>query len=357
MELVLSMTALSAETLSEHELIDAARDGDDRAFEELYARYSGRITGFIHARVRDHGRSEDVAQEVFISALRRLRASSQEIQFKPWIYEIAKNACIDEHRRTRRVHEVSFDGGDDETGPPRLPSRAPTPPAAVETKQTLTDLRGAFGGLSDSHHQLLVLREFEGLSYDEIGERTGMSRQMVESALFRARRKLTEEYEELASGRRCRQIQSTIDDGRALSASSLGVRERRVFARHLAHCQACRVSAHLAGVDETLVTRRRIGAKIAALLPFPLWHWPRGSARSRQCGGAGRRSSGRAERCHTPPSRPPPPARRGRRGRGGARAGRRRGRHRSRRHPRRASIQPCGRSVRGLPARPPPSPP
>src|SRR5665213_4203907 len=120
MELVLSMTALSAETLSEHALIDAARDGDDRAFEELYARYSGRITGFIHARVRDHGRSEDVAQEVFISALRRLRASSQEILFKPWIYEIAKNACIDEHRRTRRMREISLDGDDHEAGPERL---------------------------------------------------------------------------------------------------------------------------------------------------------------------------------------------------------------------------------------------
>jgi len=282
MEVVPSMTSLSAETLSEHDLIDAARDGDDRAFEELYARYSGRIVGFIHARVRDHGRSEDVAQEVFISALRRLRASSQAIQFKPWIYEIAKNACIDEHRRTRRTREISLDSGTDESGPSVLPSRAPTPPAAAETKQRLTDLRGALGGLSDSHHQLLVLREFEGLSYDEIGARTGMSRQMVESALFRARRKLTEEYEELASGRRCRQIQSTIEDGRALSARSLGVRERRVFARHLAHCQACRVSAHLAGVDETLISRRWVGAKVAALLPLPLWRWPWTSGRARQ---------------------------------------------------------------------------
>ncbi|MEO8966999.1 MAG: sigma-70 family RNA polymerase sigma factor [Solirubrobacteraceae bacterium] len=278
----MSMTALSAETLFEHDLIDAARNGDDRAFEELYARYNGRITGFIHARVRDHGRSEDVAQEVFISALRRLRSTSQPIQFKPWIYEIAKNACIDEYRRTRRIREVSLDSGDDESDSSVLPSRAPTPLATVETKQRLTDLRGAFGGLSDSHHQLLVLREFEGLSYDEIGARTGMTRQMVESGLFRARRKLTEEYEELASGRRCSQIQSTIEAGRALSARSLGIRERRVFARHLAYCQPCRVAAHLAGVDETLVRRRRIGAKIAGLLPLPLWRWPWAAGRSRQ---------------------------------------------------------------------------
>ena len=174
MALMLSMTALSVEALSEHDLIDAARDGDDRAFEELYARFRERIGGFIHARVRDHGRAEDIAQEVFISALRRLRASDQPIAFKPWIYEIAKNACIDEFRRVRRVREVSARAG-------RRRSRRSAPAAfarpharaAVETKQRLTDLRGAFGGLSESHHRLLVMRELEGLSYDEIGARTG----------------------------------------------------------------------------------------------------------------------------------------------------------------------------------------
>ena len=86
---------------TEHELVAAARAGDDRAFEELYSRYRERILAFILSKVRDHGRAEDIAQEVFISALRRLRASDSEIAFKPWIYEIAKNACIDEFRRAQ----------------------------------------------------------------------------------------------------------------------------------------------------------------------------------------------------------------------------------------------------------------
>jgi RNA polymerase sigma factor (sigma-70 family) len=278
--LTLSMTSMTPSTCSEHELITAARRGDDRAFEELYARYRDRIGAFIRSRVGDYGRAEDVAQEVFISALRRLRASDRPIHFKPWIYEIAKNACIDEHRRTRRAREVSLEIDEEAGGPRPLLSLAPTPPAAVETKQRLDDLRGAFGGLSESHHQLLVLRELEGLSYEEIGVRTGMSRQMVESALFRARRKLTEEYNEIASGRRCQQVQGAIEDGRALSLRSFGLRERRQFARHLAHCQPCRMTAHLAGVDESLVKPGRIAAKIAAFLPFPLWRWPWGGARA-----------------------------------------------------------------------------
>jgi len=268
---------------NEHDLVAAARDGDDLAFEALYARYQQRISAFILSRVHDHGRAEDIGQEVFISALGRLRANQQTISFKPWIYEIAKNACIDEFRRRQRNQEVSLDADQELTSGRRgLLSVAPTPPAAVESKQRLDDLQGAFGGLSENHRQLLMMREFEGLSYDEIGTRTDMSRQMVESTLFRARRKLTEEYDELASGRRCGQVQDVIQSGRAVTMRSFGIRERRQLSRHLAHCQPCRREALLAGVDQALVKPRSIAAKIAALLPLPIWRWPwrgRGAAK------------------------------------------------------------------------------
>jgi RNA polymerase sigma factor (sigma-70 family) len=288
---------------SEQELVAATRAGDDRAFEELYARYRDRISGFILSRVHDHGRAEDIAQEVFMSALRRLRGTDRAIAFKPWIYEIAKNACIDEFRRGSRAREVPLESDGefvvDHQGAGL--SSVPTPPAAVESKQRLNDLRGAFGGLSASHHQLLVMREFEGLSYDEIGSRLDMSRQMVDSSLFRARRKLSEEYQELASGQRCEQIQTAIDGGRLRSVTSLGLRDRRRFARHLSHCQPCRHAALMAGVDETLVKpRTSIAAKIAALLPFPAWrlsrrsHGTKAANGSHQMAGAGSAGLGSA---------------------------------------------------------------
>jgi RNA polymerase sigma factor (sigma-70 family) len=262
---------------SEQELVAAIRAGNDRAFEELYAQYRERIFAFILSKVHDHGRAEDIAQEVFMSALRRLRGADQAIAFKPWIYEIAKNACIDEFRRGSRAREVPLesDGGEFVVDSQKSSvSSVPTPAAAVESKQRLDDLRGAFGGLSATHHQLLVMREFEGMSYDEIGQRLDMTRQMVESGLFRARRKLNEEYQELATGQRCEQIQTAIESGRLRAVSTLGIRDRRRCARHLAHCQPCRHAALMAGVDETLLKPRSIAAKIAALLPFPLWRLP-----------------------------------------------------------------------------------
>jgi RNA polymerase sigma factor (sigma-70 family) len=275
---------------SEQQLVAAIRAGSDPAFEELYSRYRERIFAFILSKVHDHGRAEDIAQEVFMSALRRMRGSEQTIAFKPWIYEIAKNACIDEFRRGSRAREVPLES-DGEFVVDRQKSAisaVPTPLAAVESKQRLDDLRGAFGGLSSAHHQLLVMREFEGMSYDEIGERLGMTRQMVESSLFRARRKLSEEYQELASGQRCEQIQTAIEGGRLRTVRALGIRDRRRYARHLAHCQPCRHAALMAGVDETLLKPRSIAAKIAALLPFPLWRLPWGSkgAKAASTGGS-----------------------------------------------------------------------
>ncbi|MFL5859563.1 MAG: RNA polymerase sigma factor [Solirubrobacteraceae bacterium] len=275
---------------SEQELVAATRTGDDRAFEELYSRYRDRVFSFILSKVRDHGRAEDIAQDVFMSALRRLRRSDQAIAFKPWIYEIAKNACIDEFRRGSRAREVPLES-DGEFVVDRRPaalSAVPTPPAAVESKQRLDHLRGAFGGLSAEHHQLLLMREFEGLSYDQIGDRLGMTRQMVESSMFRARRKLTAEYQELASGQRCEQTQTAIDAGRLRSAKGLGIRDRRRFARHLSDCQLCRHAALMAGVDEALVKPRSIRTKIGALLPFPLWRlsWRSRGARTASAGGS-----------------------------------------------------------------------
>jgi RNA polymerase sigma factor (sigma-70 family) len=258
------------------DLVRRVRGGDDRAFEQLYQRYHRRITGYIQGMVHDHARAEDVAQDVFVSALRRMRETDRPIAFKPWIYEIAKNACIDQFRRSRRAEEVSYDS-DEGMGAAdygRMVSGDAAPESRLESKQRLEDLRGAFGGLSEAHHQILVMRELEGLSYREIGERLGMSRPSVESTLFRARRRLTEEYEELVSGARCQRIQAIIAGA---ETAVVGARDERRLARHVSHCQPCRRQARLAGLDVSgagAPVRRRI----AALLPLPLFLRRRWSA-------------------------------------------------------------------------------
>ena len=279
---------------SDDGLVAAVRRGDDRAFGELYSRYGRRIVSYIFGMLGDHGRAEDIAQEVFISALRRMRATERPIAFKPWVYEIARNACIDEFRRTRRAQEIPLDSSDESDGAERrLESWTGLPDAALERRQQLDDLRGAFRGLSESHHKIIVLRELEGLSYTEIGTRMGMTRPVVESTLFRARRRLGDEYEEIASGRRCHQVHAVIDAGGEKAVLALGVRERRRVARHVAHCQPCRRYAHMAGVDDSVLKAPGLLEKIAALLPVPAFlRWRRGGTDKQTATASGSHSAG-----------------------------------------------------------------
>src|SRR3954471_18505093 len=204
--------APSVQGPSDQQLVARVRRGDDRGFEELYRRYHRRIAAYVVGMVKDHARAEDVTQEVFVAALRRMRQTERPIAFKPWIYEIAKNACIDAYRRGRRSREVSFDGEDELSAfePGRLVVAAPQPDAAVHAKQELDDLWSAFGGLTDPQHEILLMRELEGRSYSDIAQRTGMSRTAVESTLSRARKRLEQEFEEVASGERCLRVEATI---------------------------------------------------------------------------------------------------------------------------------------------------
>jgi hypothetical protein len=122
---------------------------------------------------------------------------------------------------------------------------------------------------------VLVLRELEGLSYMDIAARTGMTVPMVESTLLRARRRLSQEYDDIASGRRCEQVHAVVDTGGQTAFDALGLRERRRFARHIAHCQPCSRYAHAGGIEPGTRVPPLV-KKIAGLLPFPFARWPFG---------------------------------------------------------------------------------
>jgi RNA polymerase sigma factor (sigma-70 family) len=248
------------------ELVAAVRQGDDAAFEELYARYRPRISSYVRGMLRDQGRAEDVTQEAFFSALRRLRETDSEIDFKPWIYRIARNQAIDHHRRTSRAEEISMDAerGLRPSDHNRLVDAA-APDRALVAKERLDHLCGAFDELPDLQSRVLVMRELEGRSYREIADELELTRPAVESALFRARRRLESEYEELSEGRRCAGMGTTI--ARLAEGVGTGADQARL-ARHARRCSVCRCRARELGV-EPLSRLARARAKVAALLPLP----------------------------------------------------------------------------------------
>jgi RNA polymerase sigma factor (sigma-70 family) len=259
--------ATAGTEVADADLVAAVRAGDDAAFEELYRRYHKRISAFVCGMLRDEGRCEDVAQDAFMSALRRMRATDAEINFKPWIYQIARNAAIDSYRRTSHAVEVSMDADDGlrASDRSRLVGLEGGPDAALVTKERLSHLQGAFDELSDVHTKVLVMRELEGMSYREIGEKLDLTRPAVESALFRARRRLESEYEEIADGRRCQAMRATL--ARMVQGTHRGAEEHRL-ARHVKRCHSCRHRARVLGItpQTALGTLRD---KAAALFPLP----------------------------------------------------------------------------------------
>jgi len=266
------LTAAAATEVADDQLVAAVREGSEEAFELLYRRYRPRIVAYVRGMVGDHARAEDIAQEAFMSALRGLRDSAQEISFRPWMYEIAKNASIDHLRRARRGAEVSIDADDfspQEEG--RISQSVSGTDAEAARRKELESLQMAFGDLPESQHQILVMRELEGLSYDRIGSRLGLTRGAVESQLFRARRTLRDGFDDIDTGERCVRMRVTME----ATADGLrtGMRERRRLTMHLRDCADCRRTAVTIGLDDlALAAARDRGSalrRIAGLLPLP----------------------------------------------------------------------------------------
>jgi RNA polymerase sigma factor (sigma-70 family) len=262
-----TVAVVSNAVVPDAELVRRVRGGDNRAFEELFRRYEARIRAFVVRRVGDRARAEDLTQEAFLSALRHLRATDSEIAFKPWLFEIALNATIDQHRRASRAEEVSVDQRErlrpSDRG--RLVGLA-APETEALTKERLQHLQGAFDELSETHHRLLVMRELEGRSYREIGEQLQLSQPAVESALFRARRRLASEFEALAAGHRCL---SVLDDIVSIAEGAEARAPQRRLARHARRCSSCRLRAREMGV-EPFPRYSAIRSRALALLPIPL---------------------------------------------------------------------------------------
>ncbi len=182
------ITAATSTPSREEELVAAAQEGNPYAFEALFRRYREPITGYVRARVRDDGRTEDIVQEIFFSAHNSLPTLGRPRAFRSWLYQIAQNACLDEARRRNRTDALIL--GWDEFPPPdeRIVTHNPSPEHQLSQKQELADVTHAIDELPTAQHDALVMRELEGRSYEEIGRRMSLTPAAVESVLFRARR-------------------------------------------------------------------------------------------------------------------------------------------------------------------------
>ncbi len=179
----------------EHALVERLRQGDRRAFDELYRQHEERIWRFL---VRLSGRRDDAAdlfQETWIRAARHAHRLEPGSRLAPWLYTIARNA----HRSARRFVLFDFRKRDALALEPQ--ERPPTPDAQLDTERLARRVDEAFGGLTEAHREVLLLAAVEGLPHAEIAVVLGIREDAVRKRLSRARAELAAALEKLeASG-------------------------------------------------------------------------------------------------------------------------------------------------------------
>jgi RNA polymerase sigma-70 factor (ECF subfamily) len=167
-------------------LVGRCRGGDIRAFEQLVERHRDVVIR-VAARIVGPSDAEDVTQDAFLRAFHRLERFRGDATFRAWLLQIAHNAAVD-HLNRRRGEPVE-DNGEHE-GSVREVDRMPA--ERLEQRERARRLERKLRGLSPEHRAVLVLRDIEGLTYDEIAQITSAPLGTVKVRLHRARRDLIE---------------------------------------------------------------------------------------------------------------------------------------------------------------------
>ena len=186
---------------TDQQLVQRAQRGDLRAFDLLVLKYQGRIAALVSRYVSDAGEVEDVTQEAFIKAYRALGKFRGDSAFYTWLYRIAANAAknhlVAKGRRPGADATIEDAEGFDEGG---LLSESASPEALAMGGELAEVVESALNALPDELKAALMLREFDGLSYDDIADVLGCPVGTVRSRIFRAREAIDQRVKEQLSG-------------------------------------------------------------------------------------------------------------------------------------------------------------
>jgi RNA polymerase sigma-70 factor (ECF subfamily) len=169
----------------EAELIDRSRKGDSEAFGVLVERYQRRVVGVALAVVHNQDDAIELAQETFIRAFENLSKFESRSSFSTWLYRIAANLAIDFWRREGR--HVVLHGEDADAEISKMPTSQGDSFKEVSRSELSARLRQALEELTPEHRAVILLREVEGMSYDEISDVLQCARGTVMSRLHYAR--------------------------------------------------------------------------------------------------------------------------------------------------------------------------
>lgn len=179
-------------TPSDNELVALATSGDKAAFASIYDRYYSRAYRLAYSMTGQRGGAEDLTQEIFMRVYQRLDSFGGQSSFATWFYRLAVNHSLNYRRRARPDEQ---DGNGERVD--LIPSRAAHGEANVLQKQIQAEVHAALLELSAEMRVVVILKDLEGLNYEEISERLNCSQGTIASRLNRARKQLAKKLRHL----------------------------------------------------------------------------------------------------------------------------------------------------------------
>lgn len=180
------------------DLVAAILKGEQELFRDLVQRYQGRLVNYLYRLLRSTQEAEDLAQEVFFKVYQALDRYDPKYKFSTWLFRVAQNAAIDQIRK-RRLQLVSMDrqgSGDEDLGTWEFASSDPSPYGDLRNRERGEAIQVAIDGLPWDYRELIVLRHYGELSYDEIAKLKDMPLGTVKNKLFRGRQMMKERLQD-----------------------------------------------------------------------------------------------------------------------------------------------------------------
>jgi RNA polymerase sigma-70 factor (ECF subfamily) len=183
---------MAAPSPTDEEIVAAVLTGDEDRFREIVTRYQGRVVNYLYRLLRNLDEAHDLAQDVFLRIYRALDRFDSNYRFSTWLFRVAQNAAIDRIRK-RRLRMVSLhrpESEESEGGDWDFASSDAGPYGDLRNRERGEAISQAIDELADEYRELIVLRHFGELSYEEIAQLKEMPLGTVKNKLFRGRQML-----------------------------------------------------------------------------------------------------------------------------------------------------------------------
>jgi RNA polymerase sigma-70 factor (ECF subfamily) len=179
--------------------IRACQGGDLSGLERIYEKYHRQLYAYLFAMLRSPHQAEDVTQDIFVKLHAQIGSYRFQSPFHHWLFRLARNQAIDNLRREKVRSTTSLDAEPIEGTPmrERVPGKAKDAAEELVAGERAEQVRRAVQSLPESFREVVVLREWDDLAYEEIAERLDLSVGTVKSRLFRARSLLEKKLKDL----------------------------------------------------------------------------------------------------------------------------------------------------------------